>query len=353
MMNFNTTVSVPQSINIFDHGPFISASPYIPTSLDMAQNLLVDQAPSFTEPLLQNMFKSEEIHPESNRKSGRSNGVSSDPKEFCYVITPLCNLLYCSSSSQELTGYSPEELVGRCITEFIHEDDIDTFIRQFNMGLTRQQSRLYYRFQKKNDEFVMLEVQGNAYYQSEDHQLKYLFCIARPYLSKASSILDAFLELKMENDILKRQLSDLGNFVQDSNWVSSKNNKDSETYSNVFGSIPSPKSTIQVISEQSGICNISRSPIDADINSPEQLKRNYTPDESLGSQDGIPKIKKKKKQKSEDSHDHVCSECGTVESPEWRKGPQGPKTLCNACGLRWAKKTKREQQTFKTEDINS
>jgi hypothetical protein len=40
---------------------------------------------------------------------------------------------------------------------------------------------------------------------------------------------------------------------------------------------------------------------------------------------------------------YVCSECGAVESPEWRKGPQGPKTLCNACGLRWAKKTRKEE----------
>jgi len=32
---------------------------------------------------------------------------------------------------------------------------------------------------------------------------------------------------------------------------------------------------------------------------------------------------------------------GTLESPEWRKGPTGPKTLCNACGLRWAKKEKK------------
>ena len=40
---------------------------------------------------------------------------------------------------------------------------------------------------------------------------------------------------------------------------------------------------------------------------------------------------------------HVCTECGAMESPEWRKGPKGPKTLCNACGLRWAKKTRKEE----------
>ena len=29
----------------------------------------------------------------------------------------------------------------------------------------------------------------------------------------------------------------------------------------------------------------------------------------------------------------VCRDCGRTDSPEWRKGPEGPKTLCNACGM--------------------
>jgi len=33
-----------------------------------------------------------------------------------------------------------------------------------------------------------------------------------------------------------------------------------------------------------------------------------------------------------------CHFCGRKETPEWRKGPAGPATLCNACGLQWAKK---------------
>jgi len=52
------------------------------------------------------------------------------------------------------------------------------------------------------------------------------------------------------------------------------------------------------------------------------------------------KPRKKKKAKIEDD-EYVCTDCGTTESPEWRKGPMGPKTLCNACGLRWAKKNKK------------
>lgn len=33
----------------------------------------------------------------------------------------------------------------------------------------------------------------------------------------------------------------------------------------------------------------------------------------------------------------MCAQCQSTDSPEWRKGPNGPKELCNACGLRYAK----------------
>lgn len=49
-----------------------------------------------------------------------------------------------------------------------------------------------------------------------------------------------------------------------------------------------------------------------------------------------------KKKKLKTSEEYVCTDCGTLDSPEWRKGPSGPKTLCNACGLRWAKKEKKK-----------
>ena len=30
-----------------------------------------------------------------------------------------------------------------------------------------------------------------------------------------------------------------------------------------------------------------------------------------------------------------CSHCNTEKTPQWREGPEGPKTLCNACGVRF------------------
>lgn len=39
---------------------------------------------------------------------------------------------------------------------------------------------------------------------------------------------------------------------------------------------------------------------------------------------------------------HSCTSCGAVSTPVWRAGPAGPKTLCNACGVRYMKVAKRK-----------
>jgi hypothetical protein len=36
----------------------------------------------------------------------------------------------------------------------------------------------------------------------------------------------------------------------------------------------------------------------------------------------------------------VCVSCKTSDTPLWRLGPQGPKTMCNACGIKWKRKIK-------------
>ena len=33
-----------------------------------------------------------------------------------------------------------------------------------------------------------------------------------------------------------------------------------------------------------------------------------------------------------------CSDCKTTKTPLWRGGPAGPKSLCNACGIRYRKR---------------
>ncbi|XP_058081768.1 uncharacterized protein LOC131229773 isoform X2 [Magnolia sinica] len=45
-------------------------------------------------------------------------------------------------------------------------------------------------------------------------------------------------------------------------------------------------------------------------------------------------------------HENTCQQCGTSQNatPVMRRGPGGPKTLCNACGLKWAHKMEAKKQ---------
>lgn len=47
-----------------------------------------------------------------------------------------------------------------------------------------------------------------------------------------------------------------------------------------------------------------------------------------------------------------CADCGTSKTPLWRSGPAGPKSLCNACGIR-SRKKRRAILGLKPEDKKS
>ncbi|QRV89325.1 GATA type zinc finger [Ceratobasidium sp. AG-Ba] len=51
------------------------------------------------------------------------------------------------------------------------------------------------------------------------------------------------------------------------------------------------------------------------------------------------KIKYKKRKQA--SSYRQCNSCDIVNTPEWRRGPDGQRTLCNACGLHYAKLMRR------------
>lgn len=38
-----------------------------------------------------------------------------------------------------------------------------------------------------------------------------------------------------------------------------------------------------------------------------------------------------------------CHSCNRIHTPEWRRGPDGARTLCNACGLHYAKLVRKLQ----------
>ncbi|QIW96124.1 hypothetical protein AMS68_001642 [Peltaster fructicola] len=48
-----------------------------------------------------------------------------------------------------------------------------------------------------------------------------------------------------------------------------------------------------------------------------------------------------------------CHSCNRAETPEWRRGPDGARTLCNACGLHYAKLTRKQNNAGKAGSMNS
>lgn len=48
-----------------------------------------------------------------------------------------------------------------------------------------------------------------------------------------------------------------------------------------------------------------------------------------------------------------CHSCNRAETPEWRRGPDGARTLCNACGLHYAKLTRKQSNANKSANVGS
>lgn len=44
------------------------------------------------------------------------------------------------------------------------------------------------------------------------------------------------------------------------------------------------------------------------------------------------------------SRGDYCRQCGATETPQWRNGPAGPRSLCNACGIRLHRQSQKEKQ---------
>lgn len=59
------------------------------------------------------------------------------------------------------------------------------------------------------------------------------------------------------------------------------------------------------------------------------------PSESSDSDHGSGRTKKWKRREAGSGSPRRCSHCGVQKTPQWRAGPLGAKTLCNACGVRF------------------
>lgn len=322
--------------------------------------------------------------------------VVEELRDLLHILDAEGRVKTVSPSSEHLTGYRPAELHDMLMRELLHPDDVGVFTSELNQSIASGTPfRLFYRMRKKDGAYAVFEAIGHAHIAAAkfapnpNNQTAFcqaVFMMARPYPTKNAALLDSFLEHKMENERLRRKIAELQKEEQDDaeeserTWRRSQENTPSEsgvrfgttTFQQLpDGSIPPRERGASLDGGlMDGVTGSRRSsigPTHADTIELLTGLRYQEGERSHGITTGVasPTLvsgeigvltgdagiaipverdqragEKKKKQKL--AEEYVCTDCGTLESPEWRKGPSGPKTLCNACGLRWAKREKKK-----------
>lgn len=332
---------------------------------------------------------------EFTKRRNWSQRVLEELRDFLHILTPDGRILYVSPSCKALTGWEPSQLVGHFIGEYIHPDDSGIFVKEFNESIASGNPlRFFYRFRKVDESWVIFESHGHPHLSSDasaaflpptSMNCRGFFMMARPYPTKNAALLDSFLEHKIENERLMKRIAELKREEQDEQEQQDKMwTKKSGGYS------PSEPQTRTESDAQSAAYNAMPPPAKPGVSSTALTRQNL--DEALAAskpdsindkmaryegathletiemltglryrdgersqgistgdaspllirgdagiqisldRDGRSSSDKKKKLKIAD--EYVCTDCGTLDSPEWRKGPNGPKTLCNACGCK-------------------
>ncbi|KAI0707790.1 hypothetical protein C8Q76DRAFT_628231 [Earliella scabrosa] len=233
------------------------------------------------------------------------------------VLSETCQVWYCGSAVAELLGWRDDELVDGDLIDLMNADDREQFRAAFTESVRSKTEMLAYaRLQCKNEFYVsatdyssapkevLFEIRGRPHYLPDSDEFKCYFAMAQPYPSRNTAMLNTFLELKMENERLQQRAEQLRAQIQ---------------------ALDNPSENFFTTSDNFGAAEGARSGYDMG-------------GAAVGAEDDDGPRKKVKRLAAEQ---HVCVTCGRTDSPEWRKGPMGPKTLCNACGLRWAKKARK------------
>ncbi|KAH9901481.1 hypothetical protein C8Q73DRAFT_743018 [Cubamyces lactineus] len=233
------------------------------------------------------------------------------------VLSESCQVWYCGSAVTEILGWREEELVDGDLADLMNVDDRTNFRNAFAESVRSKTEMLVYaRLQCKHEFYVasdytsaprevLFEIRGRPHYLPDTDEFKCYFAMAQPYPSRNTAMLNTFLELKMENERLQQRVAQLRAQSQALDGASDSFFASSESFD-----------------ASRAAFDVGASGMNAEL------------------EDDGPR----KKAKRLAAEQHVCVTCGRTDSPEWRKGPMGPKTLCNACGLRWAKKARKTSE---------
>ncbi|KAL4067776.1 white collar 2 type of transcription factor [Scleroderma citrinum] len=280
-----------------------------------------------------------------------------------FVLSNDAKVWFCGRAISELLGWRDADLIDRNLTDFINTEDQQTFHVAFQESLrTRMEMNSYIRLQCRNgfvlqhtpQSQVLFELKGYPLYIDNESTSRCFFAVAKPFPSRNVAMLNTFLELKIENERLQQRLAELrlhtaspavpspGNLVPTGYLRGAPNIRMGATdMSGLYHHSAHYHSSNATYDDMMQQTNQTRG-IGYDSQGTHPFRTQYPSSSGMQPEDDIgdDTSRRKKMRKMHGGEQHVCVTCGRTDSPEWRKGPQGPKTLCNACGLRWAKEVR-------------
>ncbi|KAF9246368.1 white collar 2 type of transcription factor [Melanogaster broomeanus] len=288
-----------------------------------------------------------------------------------FVLSNDASIWFCGRAVSELLGWKDAELIDRAFTDLVNSEDLPAFNVAFDESLrTRREMNSYVRLKTRSaysaqgvpQSEVLFEMKGYPHFIENELSARCFFAVAKPYPGRNVAMLNSFLELKIENERLQRRLAEL-RVRASSPSAPASGPSTAAVYPHTSSSLT--RSSVPSVAMRSADMSSSYYPPHQphqprpsydDLSPLANQMRGYDPghppsmhpyrgqytsapvapptDDDLGD-DGT--SRRRKIRKTHSTEQHVCVTCGRTDSPEWRKGPQGPKTLCNACGLRWAK----------------
>ncbi|KAL3476378.1 hypothetical protein BJX99DRAFT_258508 [Aspergillus californicus] len=332
--------------------------------------------------------------------------VLGEVRDLLVLLSHDGKVTYASPSCKTITGFGPAQLEHNLFSRFIHDDDKAVFAREMRECIaTVRPLRCHFRMYQIDNSSCLVEAHGHPHLTSlsdDGSQGKLchgVFLVCRPYHNSGTQLLDSFLEHKLENIRLKERIAQLKKEEEDDLNANAQRPKLSQVptsaahrpipqTSKTFAPTQTDLSAFTTSLEPSIISGEDNQSSDTLVNIDDldqaisratassqgeedtahideiELRTGLlygSGERSQGISTGIPQGRlyqstgvqppsellyspenePRKRLKGE----YRCADCGTSDSPEWRKGPDGPKTLCNACGLRWAKQEKKRTNT--------
>ncbi|KEQ68409.1 hypothetical protein M436DRAFT_76924 [Aureobasidium namibiae CBS 147.97] len=247
-------------------------------------------------------------------------------QDLLLVLAPDGRVLHASQMCLALTSLTPEHFVGNHIATFMHYDDLPVFLEEFKASsLSGQPWRFQHRLRKADDTFAVFEsafspfLDTSAAQTAGFHGLHKCVMTVRPYSHPSAVLLDSYLEHITTQARLIQQLEDLrseAEILED----------DDDDEDKVI--LNSAMDNDRALSDRA-VSKLQRTSGAGDIGIQITVSRLETI-RKTGSWAAKPCVAKRRKNAK--PCDHICVQCGTKDSPEWRTGSRGKKTLCNACG---------------------